>query len=772
MLYDSATGAIAPVQPSVLDNVARDRPAFCSSIQDTCTLCRYATDGDHSTRWSSQFSDPQWLYVDLGAPKRIERVILRWETAYGKAYRLQASNDAVVWTDLYSTNVGDGEVDDLIVSGAGRYLRVHGTARAGEWGYSLWELEVYGRSAVAYLPLVLRGFPSPVVTPTPTPSPIGAPRPMGILVDDFSPQPYQGESVYRFNRLEGDRGTVNDSAITWGGGQITTTITMGQTWGGGWMSLNHPMREGLPINFSDILPAQILPEYQSRITGITARIARGTPGRKFRLELKERGTFRWTDETILIGGEQVASFGLPALGDVNELVWVLDRASAGDTVVLDNIAFTATTRIVDTPTAAFTWSYGQLLNNWNPDTGLVRDKAKDASGEFDAIQTTGSLAAATAIAEQLGVVSRGDAVQIVNKIGDALLRDLPRFHGLWPHWTKTSSEGKPTIVWGTEWSSVDTVIAAIGLLTAQQALGLDTSGTEALLRGIDWEDLVKPGGMISMGYSYEGKRIPWAWDTFGGESWLVELAYASATGKLAPLSHPSPPTANGSGFIDELSWLFAPPPSRPDVWGTDWQVYRSKAADRQIRYYPANYPASCLAGLGLFGLSAAEVPDPAIVPPGSIYQAFGVGGRDPRANDGSALLGAPAVAAHDAALNASLRPDEAIRMWDWLIQHGHLSPLNNVESLMFPAGAACDSTGVVWNELKGSWNLALQTLGWGRYLAERRGQVPVLWQATTANAFLRRGYRLLAPNEPAPRLAPAPTQKAAPTPIASPTRIP
>ena len=69
-------------------------------------------------------------------------------------------------------------------------------------------------------------------------------------------------------------------------------------------------------------------------------------------------------------------------------------------------------------------------------------------------------------------------------------------------------DGKPTIVWGTEWSSIDTVIAAIGLLTAQQALGLDTAGTEALLQGIDWDDLIKPDGMISMGYTYEGKRIP------------------------------------------------------------------------------------------------------------------------------------------------------------------------------------------------------------------------------------------------------------------------
>lgn len=83
-------------------------------------------------------------------------------------------------------------------------------------------------------------------------------------------------------------------------------------------------------------------------------------------------------------------------------------------------------------------------------------------------------------------------------------------------------------------------------------------------------------------------------------------------------------------------------------------------------------------------------------------------------------------------------------MWDWLIQNGLLSPLNNVESLMFPANARCDSAGVVWNQLKGSWNLALQTLGWGRYLAEQSGQIPILWQATLANSFLREGYNLLA----------------------------
>jgi len=610
--------------------------------------------------------------------------------------------------------------------------------------------------ALACQPFSLPALPSfaPGPAPTPTPLPptalptgLGAGRSFGLLVDDFTPQPYQGQALYFFNRLEGDRGAINDSLMEWGKGQVTTTVSAENSWGGVWMSLNHPIREGLPVNFSAILPPQIKPAYQSQITGITVVIARSTPGRAFWLELKDGSQLRWRHGISLEGRQQTLNADLPALGNINQLVWVLDRAAPGDSVVIQRVSFTATTQITDTATAAFVWSYGMLLANWNPATGLVRDKAKDASGEFDAIQATGCLAAATASAEQLGIVEHSAAVQVVDKIGDTLLRKLPRSHGLWPHWVKVSPAGEPAIVENTEWSSVDTAIAALGLLAAQSGLGLDTSGTEQMLRAIDWQALVTPGG-ISHGYTYAGDPIPYAWDVFGGESWLVELAYAGATGRVASIAFAAPPTANGSGFIDELAWLFVPPPAGLDYWGTHWALYRLAATDQQTQYYPTHAPASCFAQLGLFGLSAGEAPAPALVPQASIYQAFGVGGHFTPANDGSALLGAPAVVPHYAAMLASLRPQEAIQMWDWLMNAGYFTPLNDVESLMFPAGSACDASTAAWNQLKGSWNLSLQTLGWGRYLAERRGQVPILWQAAAANPLLQQGYRLLAPSGP------------------------
>jgi len=636
----------------------------------------------------------------------------------------------------------------------------------GQWPWS-------PPSTPTLLPLTFTSTPSPTVTlllptstPTPaatllpstcTPTPI-ATRSISILLDDFRPQPYQGESIFYFNRLAGDRGAVNASPLDWGNGQVTTTISSGNSWGGVWMSLNHRIGEGLPINFSAILPPQILPAYQSQITGITAVIADGTPGRTFRLELKDRGELHWKKEIVLNGGRQVVSSDLPALGNINEFLWVLDYASAGDYVVLESVSFTATTQITDTATAAFVWSYGMLLNNWNPATGLVRDKAKDVSGEFDAIQATGSLAAATAVAEQLGIVTRTDAIQIVNKISDTLLIDgMPRHHGLWPHWVKISPTDTITIAYGTEWSSIDTVVAAIGLLAAQSGLGVDTSGTEQMLQAIDWNDLLAPGG-ISHGYTYTGDRIPYAWDVFGGESWLVELAYAGVTGQVAPIAYPSPPTANGSGHIDELAWLFVLPPSGQDYWGTDWTSYRLETADDQVSYYPTRDSKSCFSQLGLFGLSAAEVPYAAMAANEGVYQAFGVGGRFAPPNDGSALSGTPVVIPHYSAMIASLRPQDAVEMWDWLINHGYFSPLNNVESLAFPESSSCDPVAVTWNQLKGSWNLSLQTLGWGRYLAERDGQVPILWQATTANPLLRKGYHLLlAPSGPTSTPTPTPS---------------
>ncbi|MGW7440445.1 discoidin domain-containing protein [Streptomyces sp. NPDC054849] len=138
LLPGSATAEAAPAL------LSQGKPATASSTEGAGTPAFAAVDGDNGTRWSSQFADPQWIQVDLGAPAQLSQVVLRWETAHAKAYRIELSTDGSAWTTAYSTATGPGGVQTLDVTGTARYVRVYGTQRATAWGYSLWEFQVYG----------------------------------------------------------------------------------------------------------------------------------------------------------------------------------------------------------------------------------------------------------------------------------------------------------------------------------------------------------------------------------------------------------------------------------------------------------------------------------------------------------------------------------------------------------------------------------------------------------------------------------------------------
>ncbi|GLW27813.1 discoidin domain-containing protein [Actinoplanes regularis] len=123
-------------------NAAQGRPATASSAEGADVSADKAFDGNTGTRWSSQFADPQWISVDLGATTSVCGVVLQWEGAYGKSYQIQTSSDGATWTNVYSTTNGAGGTETLNVTGSGRYVRLHGTVRASGYGYSLWEFKV------------------------------------------------------------------------------------------------------------------------------------------------------------------------------------------------------------------------------------------------------------------------------------------------------------------------------------------------------------------------------------------------------------------------------------------------------------------------------------------------------------------------------------------------------------------------------------------------------------------------------------------------------
>lgn len=130
-------------------NVALRRPTTASSHQRVGDGAPFppanATDGDPGTRWASDWSDPQWLVVDLGAVTTFQHVQLVWEAAFGRAYEIQVSDDGGTWRTVHGTTTGDGGVDSIDVTAGGRYVRLHATQRGTGWGCSLHEFGVYRR---------------------------------------------------------------------------------------------------------------------------------------------------------------------------------------------------------------------------------------------------------------------------------------------------------------------------------------------------------------------------------------------------------------------------------------------------------------------------------------------------------------------------------------------------------------------------------------------------------------------------------------------------
>jgi hypothetical protein len=130
-----------------LENLALNKKATNSSYENNNFRAENAFDGDLVTRWASSKKDPEWLKVDLGSEQTIGLVVLTWESAYGKKYEIETSVDDKNWISSYSVTNGNGGIDILLFSEViARYVRMYGTTRGTDYGYSLWEFEVYRAS--------------------------------------------------------------------------------------------------------------------------------------------------------------------------------------------------------------------------------------------------------------------------------------------------------------------------------------------------------------------------------------------------------------------------------------------------------------------------------------------------------------------------------------------------------------------------------------------------------------------------------------------------
>ena len=147
--YANFKVTLDPVISGVTDNGEK---VYASSIESyEATPVEDAFDGDMATRWSSAAKDPQWIMMDLGEVQKVGGVILKWEAAYARSYEIRVSADSTEWTTVYSTTSGNGHTDEIGFDQVdARFVMMYGTKRATQYGYSLYEFEVYENSDVSY----------------------------------------------------------------------------------------------------------------------------------------------------------------------------------------------------------------------------------------------------------------------------------------------------------------------------------------------------------------------------------------------------------------------------------------------------------------------------------------------------------------------------------------------------------------------------------------------------------------------------------------------
>lgn len=132
------------------DLLGRTAVAMSSGDETPAFPAAAATDGDPGTRWSSPAEDGAWWQAELAEPARLGRVVLHWQDAYARAYRVQVSADGRVWRDAARVTDGVGGVETVRTDAKDtRFVRIQGDRRATEFGYSLWSVEAYAIAEAA-----------------------------------------------------------------------------------------------------------------------------------------------------------------------------------------------------------------------------------------------------------------------------------------------------------------------------------------------------------------------------------------------------------------------------------------------------------------------------------------------------------------------------------------------------------------------------------------------------------------------------------------------
>lgn len=205
MLAGVIPAGIVPVMAEeACENYALGKQAYCSTINSAYPnyLAEMAVDGDYRTQWYSDYSPSasnqdlmeagtaEWLYVDLEESREIGRAVISWTNSFGQGYKLQVSDDAETWTDVYSGSVSTGTSFINFTPVTSRFVRVYCTSMAvRQKGFGIWELEVY--------------------------APEQEVKPVGVSASSVR-KTHSTQEAYSMVDLEYDNTYIDRIALTWG----------------------------------------------------------------------------------------------------------------------------------------------------------------------------------------------------------------------------------------------------------------------------------------------------------------------------------------------------------------------------------------------------------------------------------------------------------------------------------------------------------------------------------------------------------------------------
>ncbi|MCC2790407.1 glycosyl hydrolase [Eubacterium ventriosum] len=109
-----------------------------------------AIDNVKNTRWESKHSsDDEYITVDLGSEKSIKQLQILWEDASASDYTVEVSNDGQNFTSVATVSGAsriNNRLDTITLKSItrARYVKVNCKARTTPYGYSIYEMGIYG----------------------------------------------------------------------------------------------------------------------------------------------------------------------------------------------------------------------------------------------------------------------------------------------------------------------------------------------------------------------------------------------------------------------------------------------------------------------------------------------------------------------------------------------------------------------------------------------------------------------------------------------------